>query len=328
MGRYAVVGAGIAGLSTAYALARRGHSVTVFEQFAAFHDRGSSHGRSRIIRRAYPDKQFTEIMVEAYPLWAELEMSASVKLVHEVGLLYFGDQGSPNLAEVVRGLTDCHVEHSVLNASEVAAVSPRLRLTADEVAVWTPEAGWVDAYETLRALYGLAAHHGAEFFFATHVDKEYLEREFDGYAVCAGSWIREWMPLEVKITKQTFAYVDAQVVGPVWIDDAADLPYGFPSDDLGMKLALHSYGPEIQANDDSSAPDAATLVRLAEVSRTRFGIENPLLSNAKTCRYTNTSDEGFRFGRVGTSGVYCSACSGHAFKFGPWLGERVVRELV
>ena len=46
-----VLGLGIAGSSIAAALATRGHRVTGIEQFAPLHDRGSSHGDTRIFRR-------------------------------------------------------------------------------------------------------------------------------------------------------------------------------------------------------------------------------------------------------------------------------------
>ncbi len=322
-----MIGAGVAGLSTAYALARRGHQVDVFEQYEAFHDRGSSHGRSRIIRRAYPDRRFTEIMVDAYPMWAELEAAASRKLVHEVGLLYLGNRSSANLAEVAAGLEACQVPHELADAGRMAQLAPQIRMAVDEIAIWTPEAGWVSADETLSCLLDLGRHHGAQYHFGSSPTVTTLEGEFDGYAVCAGSWITEWLPLDVVVTEQTFAYVEAQILGPVWIDDAPDLPYGLPSDDYGMKLALHSPGKIIAPRDAAEGPDLAAIERLREVASNRFGIQYPKMIHAKTCRYTSTADEGFRFGRVGESGVYCSACSGHAFKFGPWLGERLAREL-
>ena len=50
-----VVGAGINGCWAAYHLARRGSSVLLLEKFPLPHSRGSSHGQSRGIRRAYPD---------------------------------------------------------------------------------------------------------------------------------------------------------------------------------------------------------------------------------------------------------------------------------
>ena len=47
----AVVGAGINGAAAAYALARGGDEVTLYEQFRIGHTNGSSHGASRIFRR-------------------------------------------------------------------------------------------------------------------------------------------------------------------------------------------------------------------------------------------------------------------------------------
>ena len=64
-GRAAIVGAGIMGLATARALARRGWDVTIYEQFEVGHNRGSSHGRSRIFRLAYPDPEWVRLAKEA-----------------------------------------------------------------------------------------------------------------------------------------------------------------------------------------------------------------------------------------------------------------------
>src|SRR5215207_7070998 len=41
----AIIGAGIMGLATGYALKRAGRNVVVYEQFERGHSRGSSHGR-------------------------------------------------------------------------------------------------------------------------------------------------------------------------------------------------------------------------------------------------------------------------------------------
>jgi glycine/D-amino acid oxidase-like deaminating enzyme len=71
-------------------LSRRGHSVTVYEQFVPGHVRGSSHGESRIVRRAYPDVFYTRCMAEAYPLWEDLQAESGEHLLTECGLAYFG----------------------------------------------------------------------------------------------------------------------------------------------------------------------------------------------------------------------------------------------
>jgi sarcosine oxidase len=51
-----VAGLGGMGSAAAYELARRGKRVLGLEKFSPAHDRGSSHGRSRIIRQAYFEK--------------------------------------------------------------------------------------------------------------------------------------------------------------------------------------------------------------------------------------------------------------------------------
>src|SRR3989475_10530252 len=65
-----VLGLGAMGSAAAYHLARRGVRVAGIEQYTPAHDRGSSHGRSRIIREAYfehPD--YVPLIQRAYELW-------------------------------------------------------------------------------------------------------------------------------------------------------------------------------------------------------------------------------------------------------------------
>jgi len=69
-----VLGVGGFGSAALLHLARRGLRVLGLEQFGVPHDRGSSHGDSRIIRKAYfehPD--YVPLLERAYVLWRELE---------------------------------------------------------------------------------------------------------------------------------------------------------------------------------------------------------------------------------------------------------------
>ena len=61
------------GAATAWQLARRGHDVEIHEQFRVGHTRGSSHGRSRIVRLAYPEPEWVEFAEQAFAGWRELE---------------------------------------------------------------------------------------------------------------------------------------------------------------------------------------------------------------------------------------------------------------
>jgi len=65
-----VLGIGGFGSGAAYHLARRGLRVLGLDRFRPAHDQGSSHGETRIIRKAYfehPD--YVPLLLKAYDLW-------------------------------------------------------------------------------------------------------------------------------------------------------------------------------------------------------------------------------------------------------------------
>ncbi|HWI72931.1 MAG TPA: aminotransferase class V-fold PLP-dependent enzyme, partial [Baekduia sp.] len=83
-----VVGGGVHGRSAAWQLARRGRSVTLLEQFRLGHDAGSSHGRTRMIRRAYPSPVWDGLVDRAYGAWADLEAASGTTLLTTTGGLF------------------------------------------------------------------------------------------------------------------------------------------------------------------------------------------------------------------------------------------------
>ncbi|MEP6664643.1 MAG: FAD-dependent oxidoreductase, partial [Verrucomicrobiota bacterium] len=69
-----VIGLGGMGSAAAYHLANRGQRVLGLEQYTSPHDRGSSHGNSRVIRQAYyEDTAYVPLLLRAYELWHKLE---------------------------------------------------------------------------------------------------------------------------------------------------------------------------------------------------------------------------------------------------------------
>lgn len=314
------------GASTALALTDRGHDVTIYEQFDINHNRGSSHGRSRIVRKAYPDPYYTGLMVEGYPMWHRLQERVAEPILFETGLVYFGAKGSRNMESLVVGLRANGVDQTELSAAEMKAVFPELHLDDDEVGYLTKDAGWVRAETAVRLSIEIAVTQGAKLNHE-RVDPEKLLQEFDRVLVCAGAWAKRMFNLPVRTNLQTFAYlvVPEPHRGPVWIDDHEHNVYGFPSEpgSSTVKFGIHSEGREIDPDQSDREPNAEHIELLQDFAQKRFGIENPILQEITTCIYTRTETEDFIFGEAAPNLFFASPCSGHGFKFGPWIGARM-----
>ena len=76
-----VIGAGINGSWSALHLSRKGYQTLLIEQFPIPHKRGSSHGQSRGIRKAYPEAFLTHMMQDAYDQWYQLERDSGINLL-------------------------------------------------------------------------------------------------------------------------------------------------------------------------------------------------------------------------------------------------------
>src|SRR5213083_3799545 len=86
-----LVGLGAMGSAAAFHLARRGARVLGLDRFTPPHDRGSSHGQTRIIREAYFEHPVYVPMVQrAFELWRELERISGTPLLSPTGGLMIG----------------------------------------------------------------------------------------------------------------------------------------------------------------------------------------------------------------------------------------------
>src|SRR5260370_10157567 len=114
-----IIGAGLAGSATAWALARRGRSAVVLEAFQPGHRRGSSHGSARIFRRAYPDPLYVQLTGEAQRRWRQLADEAGEEPVLTTGGIDFGPVR--HQAKVYQILRAFAVPAELLAAGEAAA---------------------------------------------------------------------------------------------------------------------------------------------------------------------------------------------------------------
>ncbi len=161
-----IIGAGLAGSATAWALARRGRSVVVLEAFQPGHRRGSSHGSARIFRRAYPDPLYVRLTGEAQRLWRQLADEAGEELVLTTGGIDFGPSGEQEkMHEILRAFG---VPVELLPPAAAAERWPGVAFGNDPV-MFQPDAGVIDAERAMVAMRALAEVHGAQIHYGSPV---------------------------------------------------------------------------------------------------------------------------------------------------------------
>lgn len=345
--RVAVVGIGGTGSAALRFLAEAGHEAVGFERFRLGHDRGSSHGESRMIRYTYPDALYTGLMADAYPLWAELERLSGETLFVRCGGLYFGNRESKDVAETEAALKGAGLPYERLEPAEVHDRFPAIRLEQDEAALFQQDSGYLRSTACVLANARLAVQSGAtlredaavtEIVSSRHeavVRTEAGEERFDRVIVTAGAWMGQLfarLGLPFRVTRQQIVYLETperpelyeQWRFPVWIDKSADF-YGFPRDGRieGAKLASHSQGETFDPDRTDRPLEAAAIRQAAEYAGWRFDGLGPAATHSHACLYTNTPDEDFILDRVPDQpNVWLvSGCSGHGFKMTVLLGK-------
>jgi selenocysteine lyase/cysteine desulfurase/glycine/D-amino acid oxidase-like deaminating enzyme len=333
-----VVGAGIHGSSAAWRLASRGDEVLHLERARPGHGEGSSHGPTRMIRRAYASPVWDGLVERAYAGWADLERESGRTLLTPTGGMYAHPVG----AEGLRG-PGC----VVVDRARAAEIAPGLALSPEFVAVHDPAAGVLDAEGALDALAELGRRYGVQRRDETPVlgwepdGDGVLVRTPDGdvrarrLVLCAGPWTGDLVPafagllrvvriVNVHVGSSNPAALAPPALGAFSVDiPGVGLIYGIPA--IGghaVKVGL-DHGPV----DDPTIPPGPVTPEEREVLRmlaARFlpAADGPVVEDI-ACRYTLAPRNRFAVGPLpGTPQVLvAAACSGHGFKFGPAIGE-------
>lgn len=344
-----VVGAGGVGSAALYHLARRGLSVRGIDRFAPPHDRGSSHGDTRVIRLAYfehPD--YVPLLRRAYALWEELAQATNQELYVECGALQVG----PPEGALLPGLDRAAAEHELAleryDAASFAERWPGFVLPPGAEARFERRAGYLRVEDCIAAHLELAQAAGAELLTDTVVrgwqrrgpDQVEVETSAGTFAarrliVTPGAWasgLLAGLGVPLQVTRQALFWFEAERVqakdqgAPVYFYELADgrFYYGFPAEGGVAKAARHYGGASVA---DPLALDRE--LRPAEEEDLRGFLSGHLkgVGGARqrhaVCMYTNTPDENFLVGRHPEAGevVFAAGLSGHGFKFASALGE-------
>jgi sarcosine oxidase len=309
------------GCATAWALAERGADVRLIEQFEPGHAQGSSHGRTRIVRLAYPDPAWVELAEQALEGWRTFERESGQTLLGLYGLVELCSSVGLTSRDVLAGRG---IEHRLLDAQELSQLG--VALPAGWVGLWQAEAGVVYADRALHALLEVARSRGVQVETGRRVES-LDEVDADVVVVTAGAWAPRLVPgLAVRVTRETVAYFNrpgppAPAIVELNEETRGHAMYALHDPLHGLKAGAHHVGHE--ADPDTAEPANPQLVeRIVDWVRARFPEVDAEPAALQACLYTNTEDESFvleRRGRV----VVGSACSGHGFKFAPVVGRRL-----
>jgi sarcosine oxidase len=347
-----VLGLGAMGSAAVHHLAKRQKKVLGIEQFTSPHDKGSSHGGSRMIRQAYwesPD--YIPLVLRAYELWEELQQEAGMRLLNITGGLILGSADSKLVTRGIAAAEQHSIKYSVLGPHEIRQRFPAITPLDGDVAVHELRAGYLLPEECIRAQLKLASRSGAELHFEERVltwnadstpatvatNRAVYEAEH--LVITAGPWAAQALGgfLPLKVTRQVVAWI--QPLGgidlflparfPVFLCESPDggpPGYGFPAIDGvsgGVKAAIHGSDIECSPETVDRAIHEIDLNEVIRQLRPRFQTLVGTVVKAQTCLYTMTPDEHFVIGPHPKFSSVTIACgfSGHGFKFAPVVGE-------
>ena len=330
--------------------AARGASAVGVEQFGPVHDRGASHGKTRMIRKAYfEDPAYVPLVLRAYELWRELERTSGEEILRITGVLSVGAETS----EIIRGTRRAALEHGLrigsLSQAEVKARYPILKLGEDEVVLFEADGGVLHPERAVSAQLRSAEAKGAEMRFGVamenwHATDKGFELELsDGARISAnklvlalGPWFQatlESIGIRMRVQRNIQAWfspgTDAYDAPgfPSFLVDRPGLPaplYGFPDFGDGVKAAFHGFGDLTEAKHLDREIDLARDVEpVAQALERWMPGAARTFREAKPCMYALTPDQNFVIDRhpEHTNLILCGGFSGHGFKFAPVIGE-------
>jgi len=355
----AVVGLGVMGAATLATLARRGVSALGIDRFDIPHALGSSHGGTRIIRKAYyEDPRYVPLLHRSWDAWRALEGAVGETLLLQTGGLHFGPAHEPDLQGVLTSVDTHALSHELLSGQDLMRRFPQFRADPGDLAVIEHEAGVLFAERCVQALIEVAQRAGAAVFARESLDN----LDLDGPAVVLttsrrtiicrrvvltlGPWWPAFQaspsalgpahapiaaPLPLAVSRQVQFWVrpndpEAYRPGrlPVFMRYGDEFVYGLPEAFYpGLKVAAHRGGAPASPDtiDRTVHPEDEAVIRRF-LARHMPGADGALLG-ARVCMYTNSGDANFALGLHPDAPqvVVGTGFSGHGFKLAPAVGE-------
>ena len=339
--------------------AMSGRKVLGIDQHGPAHTHGSSHGQTRVIRKAYFEHpNYVPLVLESYDLWDELNLRhrtnlETKELLTKCGILQIGRADG----EVIKGVLASAAEHDLkverFTRDQITHRLPILNIPDGHEGVFEPDGGFLRVEICVAAFIKQALVHDAKLMSNTTVTQiEHLDGvvmkvhtsngEFTGdqIIVAAGAWSKSVMPelnlpLQV-LAKQQHWYqidrVDNKLVNEFpctfFEGDDGSCFYVTPElDTLGMKVCEHTGGDQLsELSQFSNDLNEAQKKRTDDFLEGHFHFTKSRLVHHSMCKYTMTPDSHFIVDRhpIYPQLVFAAGFSGHGFKFAPVVGKRLV----
>jgi glycine/D-amino acid oxidase-like deaminating enzyme len=350
----AVVGAGAFGGWTALYLLRGGARVTLLDAWGPGNSRSSSGGETRIIRGTYgPGQPYTKMAARALRLWKEHEARWGRPLFHRAGVLWMATSSDDQFERTsLPMLRDAGIAYEELSGREVGRRWPQINVEDVRWAIHEPDGGLLSARVACQAVMEGFLAEGGEYQQAAVLPhgletgvrdglalSDGTKRIADQYVFACGSWLSNLFPQTIgsrlRPTKQDVFFFDPPAGDdrfsaaklPVWADHRDRFIYGIPAaDGHGFKVADDTRGIDFDPTSGERTVSEDGLKAIREYVGFRFpAMKDTPLMETRVCQYENTMDHHLIIDRhPAAENVWLvGGGSGHGFKHGPALGEKV-----
>jgi len=338
-----VVGAGIAGLASAWALARRGVRVTVIEQDTVPARRAASNDHQRLLRHGYPGQPGYARMVDhAVSAWATLWEDLGESHYHETGCLWLSRVENDRSQQSFETLKSQAIDCEVMAPGALSERFPWLDSSGVRAGYLARTGGVLLARKTLFAISRYLESGGVHVLPGTAVTRVDLEAgtvvteddsvlTADRILVTTGAWSGELSDAIAESTstiRQANLYLEEpDKFSQAWEDAPCVVNFGGadgvyaapPVEDTWLKFGVED-NQTVDSPDTSRIPRSGEGVALLEQVRPWLrDADDYRITDVRICCYSATSDQNW-ITQIGESGVILGGCSGHLFKMGAVVG--------
>lgn len=342
-----VVGGGIAGLSTAWALCKGGHKVTLIEQGALPNPLAASGDEHRMIRRGYGSADgYARTISEAFAAWEEMWGDLGRSHLAARGVLAMSQTPGDDGEKFREGYDRMGETYELYEPQDAARRYPFLDPATIRYAYYTKEGGALLCQRIATDLAKWLREKGAVLRLDTKADGldatagrvrlgDGSQIAADQIVIAAGAWVLKLFPEladRLKLYRTALAYLTPPAdLEAAWAKAPAILDIGGkaeaymlpPVDGTGLKVGAGVHkrpATDPDANRMPLAGEGEALLKLLSPPLAR--IDEYRVARVVTCAYTFTADEKFLSFRKDRA-LVVSACSGHGYKFGAAVGRRV-----